>query len=165
MLKALPSNDPAFVTFHNCSNRTIDIIWYDFAGKLVRYGSLKPGCSLDINTFSDHPFKCFDSESGVEMLCNGRSVYYPESFRQIHQRLQLVHIPMRSLSCRRSPIYVTSPLGSLIELCEASLMRFIENEEDIKSFGLPQTLCERLKALYESRNSYRNDFREHNASA
>lgn len=160
MLKALPSDDPAFVTFYNSSGRTIDIIWHDFAGNLVRYGCLKPGSTLDINTFSDHPFKCFDHATGMEMLCNGRSVYYPESFRQIHQRLQMVHVPMRSLSCRRSPVYVTSPLCSLIELCEQHIMQFIAKEQDIKSFGLPQTLCDRLKALYQSRECYSTGIRD-----
>lgn len=154
MLKSQPSNDPAYVSFFNQSSKTVDVVWLDFDGNMVRYGVLQPGERQNVNTFSQHPWKSFDSATGIGMLLNGRPVYYPVSVREIHERLQMVQIPLRSLRCQRSPVYISSPFLTLRELCQQMIMQRVKTSADIDRLEIPELLKNYLRQMLAAKENY-----------
>ena len=72
MLKSLHSHVRSFVLFRNCSERSVDILWVDFQGELVWYGTLQPTEIKMINTFATHPWIFRDPDTGERMQVHGK---------------------------------------------------------------------------------------------
>ncbi|KAK9975849.1 hypothetical protein ABG768_021081 [Culter alburnus] len=126
-LKSLNSYDQTFISFINKSNRNAEAWWVNFSGIPVSYGDIKPGKSLQMNTYLTHPW-IFRAPDGAKLLANLSEVYFPTQAQYEeygHPRYQ--------------PVYVTAPVYSLQEYC-ARLIRSIVRKEDICKLEIPNGL-------------------------
>ncbi len=51
------SSQPVSLAYANHCDFAVDVWWVDFNCKLVSYGSIEPGATLNINTFATHPWR------------------------------------------------------------------------------------------------------------
>lgn len=78
--RSLNSKRSVQVKFKNASDKTVELIWFDFKGKRVSYGQIQAGQSLGMTTYVTHPWQAVDVEgSGEEHKynINGTPIYYP----------------------------------------------------------------------------------------
>jgi hypothetical protein len=55
----------ATVTFHNQTNRSVDLFWADYQCKELDYGTIGPGASRLQQTYVGHVWRLRDTETGA----------------------------------------------------------------------------------------------------
>ena len=92
------NNDvPSYVTFFNRSDRTVNLFWINYEGKLVRYGRIPPFKGTSMNTYVTHPWIVRDANTGYPLLLNGKSVFHPTADTHEGSRMMIwIHIPGKS---------------------------------------------------------------------
>lgn len=137
-LRSLNAQRQSFVQFHNCTERTVDIIWVNYISELVHYGQLLPTESKRMNTFVTHPWIFQDPVSGERMYANGSAVYDPEPYQPGQERRNMVsiHFPMRSLKIN-TVWAIAKLLASEDDVLELELPRSLSNDvaEAFKQMG------------------------------
>ena len=76
-IRAGPSTMYSFIRFVNRTKRSIDVVWVNYEGIGVHYRSLKPGHSVDVNTFVGHPWIFCDSDTGDRLVVDNKEVFEP----------------------------------------------------------------------------------------
>ena len=61
---SIESETASLMTFVNDTSRTVDILWLNFAGDRVNYGTLEPGGSFGVSSFLTHPWVAVDHVTG-----------------------------------------------------------------------------------------------------
>ena len=79
----------SYTNFFNRSDRSVDLFWIDYNGKLVRYGRIPPYRGTAMNTYVTHPWIVRDAHTGYPLLLNGKGVYHPSA----DTLLVWIHIP------------------------------------------------------------------------
>ncbi|KAK3102051.1 hypothetical protein FSP39_008395 [Pinctada imbricata] len=119
-----PDGLPSYITFWNRSLRRAAIYWYDYSGKLVRYGVLSPDERLSLDTYSTHPWCCRDDETWDELVVNKRKEFYPKAWDG---------------SDTREVITIDIPVYSLLERCK-QIVRLAIRAPDIFDLEIPYHL-------------------------
>jgi hypothetical protein len=104
--------------FLNQSPRTVSPVWFDFAGRSVRYPDIKPGHRLTVDSFESHPWCFFDSENfTVRLSTNKGEIFWP-AIPPLPQRR-----PGATDRIRIAIVRIHIPLYSLFELSVQALTR------------------------------------------
>jgi len=77
VIKSTAWNEPVFVTFKNESDETVDLIWIDYYGKPVSYGTIKAGETKNMYTYATHPWKASSRRASSRFTVNDELVYIP----------------------------------------------------------------------------------------
>ena len=64
VLRSEPSTHHSFVRFCNRTLRRADVIWFNYTGQGVKYKTLLPTQTVDVNTFVGHPWMFRDHDTG-----------------------------------------------------------------------------------------------------
>ena len=67
-------NEAVFLTFNNASGETVEIFWHNYSGNLVSYGRLRPGQTMNMNTYATHPWSV---KGDGEYMVDGDDVFIP----------------------------------------------------------------------------------------
>ena len=84
--------------FVNRTPRKVDIVWINFEGSCVRYRTLYPGHSVNVNTFVGHPWIFRDSDTGDKLVAQFREVYEPIGWS-----------PVEGVPPQRKQVHITLP--------------------------------------------------------
>ena len=63
-LRSEPSRTHSYVRFCNRTLRRADVIWFNYEGQGVKYKTLLPTQTVDVNTFVGHPWMFRDHDTG-----------------------------------------------------------------------------------------------------
>lgn len=146
MLRSIDHIDPSYVRFENKTKRNIDVVWLDYNGVMVKYGTLCPEQYLDVDTFKTHPWIFIDRLSGEKMVVRSKTVFFPVSMREIQERLRIT-------GNFRIPILIQLPLFSLRQTCLHVLLSCLRDINDVENLGLPTNITEDLKKLNQDKES------------
>lgn len=133
LLKSQHSRIRSYVSFRNCTDRALDVIWVGFSGQLVWYGTLNPADSKMMNTFATHPWIFRDPDTGERMHVHGRDVYMPRAFQrgQLNRYLVPIRFPLRSL--RSNCLWRISTLVTDDQVLQLELPRcLIQDIQDLR---------------------------------
>ena len=92
-LRSIRDNTAAIVTFESKTSRNIDIFWLDYNGDRVKYSTLAPNDTFNIQSFETHPWIFRDNESGAVILADGQEVFFPLPYDGREQPNIAIHIP------------------------------------------------------------------------
>lgn len=97
-LRSKESIESARLLVTNRTRRPVDILWINYAAKLVRYRTLKSGEEIQMDTFKTHPWIFRDYYTGLLMHVNHKEVLWPEPSTEKRpiQHVQ-IHFPLQSL--------------------------------------------------------------------
>lgn len=144
MLRSIDSTDRSFIRFENKTEKCIEIIWIDYNGVMVKYGTLCPEQYLAIDTFKTHPWMFIDRVTGEKMLVGSKSLFYPPSVREVEKRFG------RAL---RIPVSIHMPLLPLRRISLHVVLNCLNTIGDVKRLGLPFELQRDLEKLNEDKES------------
>jgi von Hippel-Lindau disease tumor supressor len=147
-LRSEHCRDKSYVRFINKSNRTVDVIWINFEGRLVKYKTLQPGVFLDVNTFATHPWVFLDSETHKKLVVKSKEVFLPEPWYVQYLHLRREEIPPR---LERTPVYITIPLYTLRERSLQIVSENLSQPDDAFKLELPISLQRELAAMLKKR--------------
>lgn len=142
MLRSLDSTDRSYIRFENKTKKCIEIIWVDYKGVMVKYGTLCPEQYLAIDTFKTHPWMFIDPITGEKMLVGSKTVFYPPSIREVKERFG------RDL---RIPVLIHLPLFTLRRISLHAVLSCLNNIDDVDRLGLPNELQRDLKKLNQDK--------------
>lgn len=132
-LRSKDSNDPAKLLLLNRTKRYIDILWINYAAKLQKFGSLRSGQEIELNTYKTHPWIFRDYTTGLLMHVDHKEVFWPEASTDKHPIQHVcIHLPVQSLK--------TMSLWA----CVINVRRYNE----ITQMEIPQTLRNDLQTLF-----------------
>ncbi|KAL7637040.1 UNVERIFIED_CONTAM: hypothetical protein RMT77_012798 [Armadillidium vulgare] len=106
----------SFVNFKNCTNSSADIIWLNYEGIPVPYGTLPPSGNLKLRTYESHPWVFRDSVTLEKFQVNREDVFMPIPFVRecsnhrvvgpVSPRFitQSIHYPLYNLKERASQV-------------------------------------------------------------
>jgi von Hippel-Lindau disease tumor supressor len=151
-LKSEHSQQKSFVRFINKSNRTVDVIWINFEGRLVKYKTLQPGVFLDVNTFATHPWVFLDSETHRRLVVESKEVFLPEPWYVQYSGLTREELPT---SVGRTPVYITFPLYTLRERSLQFVSENLSQPDDAFKLELPISLQRELAAMIKKTVKFR----------
>jgi len=77
VVKSTAWNEKVFVTFKNESDETVDLIWLDYSGNPVSYGTINAGETKNMNTYATHPWKVTSRRASARFTVNDELVYIP----------------------------------------------------------------------------------------
>lgn len=106
------------ITFHNCTRRNIKIYWFDHNGETKDYGILRPGVSLNVNTYTGHiwSFRVAENTNDNDSSRPGimKVIAVPEEYLNAHnldtKSVRIIEkIIARNIRDNQSPIQ--SPLA------------------------------------------------------
>lgn len=132
-LKSKESLEEAKLVIKNQTKRPVDILWINFASKLIRYKTLRSGEEFHLSTFKTHPWIFRDYFTGVLMHVKHKEVFWPKASTE-EQPIQLVHIHY--------------PLHSLKLLSLWATVVRIKNINEIAHMDIPHTLRTDLGTLF-----------------
>lgn len=119
-----PSRRACFLRFINCTSRKADVVWIDYNGFAVNYGTLEPERHFDIHTYEGHPWFCTDATLRTRLLLNKEKIFYPSASdqenaepnrelrnnRPVLTNKENIHNENDDLhQCRREIVYITIP--------------------------------------------------------
>ena len=135
-MKSKHSIHKSFVRFHNKSVWKVDTIWINYEGHHIKYKTLLPGTSYNINTFSTHPWLFIDSETQDRLVVKSKEVFIPEPWY-----VQNEETPPR---IERTHVYITIPLYSLRQRSLQVVRNNLSQPEDAFKLELPSSLQKEL---------------------
>ncbi|XP_074660908.1 protein Vhl-like [Tubulanus polymorphus] len=121
--KSMYSDMPTVVNFANTSERTVDVVWLDFNGRMVWYYTLEPTDSVEMQTYVTHPWVFIDKYSGARMRANRNMVYHPTP-NNGNVPTVLIHIPVYKLK----------------ERCLQVVSKALHERTDAEKLDIPTTL-------------------------
>jgi von Hippel-Lindau disease tumor supressor len=143
----------SFVRFINKSNRTVDVIWINFEGRLVKYNTLQPGVFLDMNTYATHPWIFLDSETQDRLVVESKEVFLPEPWYVQYRHLRREELPPTP---ERTPVYITIPVYTLRERSLQIVRDNLLQPDDAFKLELPNSLQRDLAAMVKKTVKFRN---------
>ena len=102
------SGVPVPVVFKNDSQDTVELMWYNYSGKLVSYGKIGAGQSHSMNTYATHPWTINDDTHSIE----NQQVWIPKAA----DKNKTVHIKKMSKPAGPKPEVVCKPKDDLMNL-------------------------------------------------
>lgn len=142
--RSLSSEKRSYVRFYNRTNRNVEIYWLDFKGQRVKYSTLKPLHSVNINTFVTHPWIFRDEEFSDTLLAATPS-------KRLLDR-QEVFLPPDDAFDRRRPIVILSPLLNLKEIVFQLLRKHKINENVLADLEVPTVIKEEYKKFLSKKS-------------
>ncbi|XP_055320098.1 protein Vhl [Sitodiplosis mosellana] len=132
-LRSKESIDPAILLISNRTKRPVDILWINYAAKLIRYKTLRSGDEFQMNTFKTHPWIFRDYYTGLLMHVDHKEVFWPEAStdKRPIQHVR-IHFPVQSLK--------TISLWACVQK--------VRNHNEITQMEIPQTLRNDLQTLF-----------------
>lgn len=132
-LRSKESIDPAILLISNRTKRPVDILWINYAAKLIRYKTLLSGDEFEMNTFKTHPWIFRDCYTGLLMHVDHKEVFWPEASTD-KRPIQNVHIHF--------------PVQSLKTISLWACVQKVRNYNEIAHMEIPQTLRNDLQTLF-----------------
>lgn len=132
-LRSKESIEPAKLLIKNRTERPVDILWINYAAKLIRYRTLRPAEEIQMDTFKTHPWIFRDYLTGLLMHVNNKEVLWPEASTE-KRPMQQVHIHF--------------PLQSLKTIALWATVVKVRNINEISKMEMPQTLHIDLETLF-----------------
>lgn len=132
-LRSKESLESARLLVSNRTKRPVDILWINYAAKLIRYKTLHSGEDLQMNTFKTHPWIFRDYFTGLLMHVDHKEVLWPEASTE-KRPIQHVHIHF--------------PLQSLKTISLWAAVQRVRNINEIGQMDIPQTLRNDLETLF-----------------
>lgn len=132
-LRSKESLESARLLITNRTERPVDILWINYAAKLIRYKTLLRGEEIIMDTFKTHPWIFRDYHTGLLMHVNHKEVLWPEPSTE-KRPIQNVNIHF--------------PLQSLKTLALWATVIKVRNIHEISRMELPQTLRSDLETLF-----------------
>lgn len=132
-LRSKESIEPARLLLINRTKRPIDILWINYAAKLIRYKQLRSDEEVQINTFKTHPWIFRDYYTGLLMHVEHKEVLWPEASTDKRPVQQVnIHFPLQSLK-------TVSLWATVLQ---------VRNPNEIAQMEIPQTLRNELGTLF-----------------
>lgn len=132
-LRSKESIESALVLIKNGTERPVDILWINYAAKLIRYRTLRSNEETQMNTFKTHPWIFRDYFTGLLMHVNHKEVLWPEASTE-KRPIQHVHIHF--------------PLQSLKTIALWAIVIQVRNINEISQMEMPHTLRMDLETLF-----------------
>lgn len=132
-LRSRESTELARLLVTNQTERPVDILWINYAAKLVLYKTLRSGEEVHMNTYKTHPWIFRDFSTGLLMHVQHKEVLWPEASTE-NQPVQHVHINF--------------PLQSLKTISLWATVLKVRNLNEIAQMEIPQTLRNDLETLF-----------------
>lgn len=132
-LRSKESIDPARLILSNRTGRYIDILWINYAAKLQKYGSIRSGGEVGINTYKTHPWIFRDYFTGLLMHVDNKEVFWPEASTD---------------KCPIQHVCVHFPLQSLKTMSLWACVINVKRHNEITQMEIPQTLRNDLQTLF-----------------
>lgn len=132
-LRSKESLESAKLLITNRTERPVDILWINYAAKLIRYRTLRKGEAFQLDTYKTHPWIFRDYHTGLLMHVNHKEVLWPEPSTE-KRPIQIVNIHF--------------PLQSLKTLALWANVIKVRNINEISRMELPQTLRLDLETLF-----------------
>lgn len=145
-IRSKESIDPAKLLVSNRTRRPVDILWINYAAKLIRYKTLRSGEEVQMNTFKTHPWIFRDYCTGLLMHVDHKEVFWPEAATD-KRPIQNVRIHF--------------PLQSLKTLSLWACVLKVRNPNEITQMEIPQTLCNDLQLLFQQFRNHHTKLAEH----
>jgi len=68
------------VTFDNETDQTVELFWLNFQGQEVSYGTVAPGATKVMTTYSTHPWMARGKDNAaIQLQLDGEDVFTPDS--------------------------------------------------------------------------------------
>ncbi|XP_031641189.1 von Hippel-Lindau tumor suppressor homolog [Contarinia nasturtii] len=132
-LRSKESNEPAKLIAFNRTGRPVDILWINYAAKLVLYRLLGKDDQTEMDTFKTHPWIFRDCYTGLLMHVNHKEVFWPEASTD---KRPIQHV------------YIHYPVQSLKTISSWAIITKARNLNEISQMEIPQTLRNDLGTLY-----------------
>lgn len=132
-LRSKESIEASRLLITNETKRPVDILWVNYAAKMIRYKTLYSGQELQLNTYKTHPWIFRDYLTGLLMHVDHKEVLWPEASTE-ERPIQHVHIHY--------------PLYSLKTISLWAAVLQVKNMNEIAQMDIPQTLRTDLASLF-----------------
>ncbi|XP_078270514.1 von Hippel-Lindau disease tumor suppressor [Rhinoraja longicauda] len=122
------SRQSSFVTFCNCTARSVRPVWINYRGQPETYAEMKAQSGRKMNTFMGHPWMFRDAVSDDRLLVNGHEVFVspPGQVNEIGQPRYIM-------------VKITIPVYTLKERC-LQVVRSLVKQEDYRNLEIARTL-------------------------
>ncbi|CAL1541167.1 unnamed protein product [Lymnaea stagnalis] len=128
--RSLHHDWPAYVTFINRTNFSVDVVWIDYNGDLIRYWKrLEPGKRYYQNTYVTHPWIAWNSDTLENVVIDNSFVYLPKPWNGERQRTN---------------VYIDRPMLSLLDIC-VQKVRSLVSTDQVEELEIPIDLFDKLK--------------------
>ncbi|XP_042221404.1 von Hippel-Lindau disease tumor suppressor-like, partial [Homarus americanus] len=126
----------SYVNFVNCTQRKVDVCWYNYQGKCRKVKTLKPGEQLHVSTRVKHPWVFRDSETRAAFVIDSEEVFFPKPCLQEGQKVY------GEVSPRHIPAFICLPLYSLKERAAQVVSSQLSNPKEADDLDIAKTLKE-----------------------
>uniref|UniRef100_UPI00398E7955 von Hippel-Lindau disease tumor suppressor n=1 Tax=Pristiophorus japonicus TaxID=55135 RepID=UPI00398E7955 len=132
-LRSYHSLERSFVTFCNCTGRSVRPVWINYRGQPEAYAKLAAQSGRRMNTFLGHPWMFRDAVSDDRLLVNGHEVFVPPPGQdnEIGQPCYIM-------------VNITIPVYTLKERC-LQVVRSLVKREDYRNLEIVGSLYDDLE--------------------
>ncbi|XP_051873892.1 von Hippel-Lindau disease tumor suppressor [Pristis pectinata] len=132
-LRSHHSRQNSFVTFCNCTGRSVRPVWINYHGQPETYAEMAAQSGRKMNTFTGHPWMFRDAISDDRLLVNGHDVFVspPGQVNEIGQPRYII-------------VKITIPVYTLKERC-LQVVRSLVKREDYRNLEIVRSLCDELE--------------------
>lgn len=151
LVKSGNSDERSYVRFFNSSKtKIVDYVWIDYKGSCVRYGSIAPRGTRDVNTFATHPWIFWDSSQNsrkrmvVNSTTNGTKddklsfIFYPQGYNHGQEV--------------KRAVIIKEPMVTLETCCFDTLIKNGVDSRNIKGLMIPTNISDQFIEYYEESN-------------
>ncbi|XP_059800413.1 von Hippel-Lindau disease tumor suppressor [Hypanus sabinus] len=132
-LRSHHSRQSSFVTFCNCTGRSVQPVWINYRGLPETYAVMAAQSGRKMNTFTGHPWMFRDAISDDRLLVNGHEVFFtpPGQVNEIGQPQYII-------------VKITIPVYTLKERC-LQVVRSLVKREDYRHLEIVRSLHDELE--------------------
>ncbi|KAI4473929.1 hypothetical protein M0802_015870 [Mischocyttarus mexicanus] len=153
-IRSMNNYQISFVKFINCTHRTVAIYWIDYEGQAIKYASLQPARSLEVDTFVTHPWIFADDETNDRYLVNNSDVFYPEPWLAGVLNGREPYYPHR---VNRTQARIIAPMYTLLELSSRAITKCLNYKEQVLRLNIPRCLQRKLASMLPDQNNVEED--------
>ncbi|KAF2352514.1 von Hippel-Lindau disease tumor suppressor beta domain [Trinorchestia longiramus] len=134
-LRAVSTDRPSFVTFRNCTDRLVDVYWFDYQGNSVLYKTLPAQGRLSVNTYETHPWSFVDHHSRARLVVNHARVFFPRHYAE-----DLGVDAVNDVTPLHRTVDITIPIFTLKDCAIQALLKSVGDIAQLRCLQLPGTL-------------------------
>jgi len=149
-IRSINNDHVAPVRFVNTTMHQVQLLWINFEGQAVNYGTLSPGDTLAISTFATHPWIFVEAETMERFVVRGKDVFYPEPWFLKYDGFPRSQIPKK---IPPELVYITLPMYTLRDIAMRFIKSILYDDNDAYLLDIPKNLQEELATLEPRKNA------------